>query len=115
MGDWTDVTAHPIGYPIHAVSSHEWEFVRSAKLFCPLGIDLDCPRLARGVMVETAPVVVLWAGYETTGDGIAMDVLDLLDEFSGGEGVEVVIAGLPESATGALQWFGGFSFKNVEE
>jgi hypothetical protein len=44
-----------------------------------------------------------------------VDVLDLLDEFLGGEGIEVVVAGLPELLAGAFEEFGGLSFEDSEE
>lgn len=47
--------------------------------------------------------------------GIPVDVLDLFYEFAGGEGVEVVVARLPELVAGAFEEFGGFSFEDSEE
>ena len=63
-------------------------------------------------MVEAAPAVVFWAGDESSCDWISVDVLDLLNEFAGGEGVEVVIAGLPELLARAFQELGRLSFED---
>jgi hypothetical protein len=43
-----------------------------------------------------------------------VDVLDFLFEFSGGEDVEVVVAGLPEVFSGAFEEFGGLAFDDSE-
>jgi hypothetical protein len=65
-------------------------------------------------MVEAAPAVVFGFGDEASGDWVAVDVLDLLFEFAGGEDVEVVVAGLPEVVAGAFEEFGGFAFDDSE-
>ena len=98
------------GCPIHAVLSHEWEFACSAKRLCPLRVDLDCLGLASCIVVEAAPAVVFGTGNESSRNRIAMDVLDLLDELPSSEGIEVVIAGLPELVPLAFQQFGGLPF-----
>ena len=66
----------------------------------PVGFDFDGGRVAGGVVVEAAPAVVFGFGDEATGDGVAVDVADFFFEFSGGEDVEVVVAGLPKWAFG---------------
>ena len=66
-------------------------------------------------MVEAAPAVVFGFVDEAAGDGIAVDVLDLFDKLAGGEGVEVVVAGLPELFAGAFEEFGRFAFDDTEE
>jgi hypothetical protein len=70
--------------------------------------------LAGGVVVEAAPAVVFGAGDEAAGDGVAVDVADLLYKFGGGEDVEVVIAGLPEVVAVAFEEFGGLSFDDSD-
>ena len=66
-------------------------------------------------MVEAAPTIVFGTGDEAARDWIAMDVLNLLYEFVCGEGVEVVVTGLPELVPGAFEELGGFSFDDSEE
>jgi hypothetical protein len=61
-------------------------------------------------VVEAAPGIVFGFGDEASGDWVAVDVLDFLFEFAGGEDVEVVIARLPELAASAFEEFGGFAF-----
>jgi hypothetical protein len=80
----------------------------------PVGFDFDGGGLAGGVVVEAAPAVVFGAGDEAAGDGVAVDVADLLYEFGGGEDVEVVIAGLPEVVAVAFEEFGGLSFDDSD-
>jgi hypothetical protein len=48
----------------------------------PFGLDLDGSGFAGGVMVEAAPAVVLGFGHETSGDWIAVDVLNFFGSFS---------------------------------
>ena len=66
-------------------------------------------------MVEAAPAVVFGFGDEASGDRVAVDVLDLFDEFTGGEGVEVVVPVLPESLAVDSEEFGGFAFNDAEK
>jgi hypothetical protein len=80
-----------------------------------LRVDLNGGRLVGGVVVEAAPAVVFGFGDEASGDGVAVDVLDLFDEFPGGEGVEVVVAILPEPLAVAPEEPGGFAFDDAEE
>ena len=47
-------------------------------------------------------------------DWVAVDVLELLDALGLGEDVEVVIAPLPEVASGALQPFRGFTLQHPQ-
>jgi len=47
-------------------------------------------------VVEAAPAIVFGFGDESSGDRVAVDVLDFLFEFACGEDIEVVVAGLPE-------------------
>jgi hypothetical protein len=56
-------------------------------------------------VVEAAPAVVFGFGDEASGDWVAVDVLDLLFEFSVGEDVEVVVAGLPKMVSGSFKEF----------
>ena len=65
-------------------------------------------------MVEAAPAVVFWFGDESSGDWVAVDVLNFLFEFACGEDVEVVVAGLPEVVAGAFDEFGGLAFYDSE-
>jgi hypothetical protein len=65
-------------------------------------------------VVEAAPAVVFGFGDEASGDWVAVDVLDLLFEFAGGEDVEVVVAGLPEVVAFAFEEFGGLAFDDSE-
>ena len=76
----------------------------------PVGFDFDRGRFAGGVVVEAAPAVVFGFRDESSGDWVAVDVLDFRFEFSGGEDVEVVVAGLPEVVAFALEEFGGLAF-----
>jgi hypothetical protein len=80
----------------------------------PFGFDLYEVGFAGGVVVEAAPAVVFGFGDESSGDWVAVDVLDFLFEFSCGEDVEVVIAGLPEVVAGAFEEFGGLAFDDSE-
>jgi hypothetical protein len=66
-------------------------------------------------VVEAAPAVVFGAGDEAAGDGVAVDVADFFHEFAGGEGVEVVVAGLPELFASAFEEFGGLAFDYSKE
>jgi hypothetical protein len=65
-------------------------------------------------VVEAAPSIVFGFGDQASGDWVAVDVLDLLFEFAGGEDVEVVVAGLPEVASFALEKFGGLAFDDSD-
>ena len=70
-----------------------------------MGFDLDSADFSGGPVVEAAPGPVFEFFDEAARDGIAVDVLELLDELGMGEDVEVVVTGLPESGAGALQEF----------
>ena len=85
-----------------------------AEVGCPFGLDLDGAGFACGVVVEAAPAIVFWFGDESSGDWIAVDVLDFLFELACGEDVEVVVAGLPEVGALALEEFGGLAFDDSE-
>src|SRR3981081_378577 len=80
----------------------------------PFGFDFDGAGFAGGVVVEAAPAVVFGLGDEASGDGVAMDVLDFLFEFSRGEDVEVRGAGLPEVAVRSFEECGGLAFDDSE-
>jgi len=79
-----------------------------------MGFDFYGAGFASGVVVEAAPAVVFGFGDEASGDGVAVDVSDFLFEFSGGEDVEVVVAGLPEVAVRSFEEFGGLAFDDSE-
>jgi hypothetical protein len=66
-------------------------------------------------VVEAAPAVVFGTGDEAAGYWVAVDVADFFYELAGGEGVEVVVTGLPELFTAAFEEFGGFAFDDSEE
>jgi len=102
--------------PNHAMRLHEWgtrDVAGSCLSFAaavgPVGLDLDGAGFAGGVVVEAAPAIVFWFGDEAASDWVAVDVTDFLYELSRREGVEVVVAGLPEVFAGAFEEFGGFS------
>ena len=80
----------------------------------PVGFDFDGTGFAGSVVVEAAPAVALGVGDEATFDRVAVDILDFLFEFVGGEEVEVVVAGLPEVVAFALEEFGGLAFDDSE-
>ncbi len=71
----------------------------------PVGFNLDCGDFAGGVVIEAAPAIVFGAWDESASDGVAVNVADLLYEFSGGEGVEVVVTGLPELFASSFEEF----------
>jgi hypothetical protein len=90
-------------------------WVRSFSAACgPIGFDFDVGGFAGGVVVEAAPAIVFGFGDEASGDWVAVDVLDFLFELSGGEDVEVVIAGLPEVAVHSFEEFGGLAFDDSD-
>ena len=63
---------------------------------------------AGGVVVEAAPTVVFRFSDEAAGDGVAVDVLALFDEFFWARYVEVVVAALPELLLlGGVEFSGG--------
>lgn len=68
-----------------------------------MGFDFDEGGFAGGPVAEAGPDVVFGFLDETAGHGVAMDVAELLDEFSVGEDVEVVVAGLPELEAWAFE------------
>ena len=108
--------------PTHAMRLHEWGTRHPELLWVwsfaavggPFGFDFYGGGFAGGVVVEAAPAVVFGFGDESSGDWVAVDVLDLLFEFSGGEEIEVVVAGLPEVGARAFEEFGGFSLDDSE-
>jgi len=63
---------------------------------CPVRFDFDAARLAGRPVARAAPGPVLGLFDETASNWIAVDVIDLLDEFILREYVEVVVSGLPE-------------------
>jgi hypothetical protein len=70
-----------------------------------VGFDLDSADFSGGPVVEAAPGPIFGPLDEAALDRIAMDVLELLDEFGLGEDVEVVVTGLPELGAGAFEEF----------
>ena len=58
--------------------------------------DFDAARFAGRPVARAAPGPILRLFDETASDWIAVDVLDLFDEFILREDVEVVVPGLPE-------------------
>ena len=62
----------------------------------PLGFDLDAAGFTGKVVAEAAPRPVFWLLHQTALHGIAVHVAELFDVLAMGEGVEVVVAGLPE-------------------
>jgi hypothetical protein len=71
----------------------------------PVGFDFDRGCMAGGVVVETAPAIVFGAFDQAACYRVSVDVLDLFYEFSCGEGVEVVVAGLPELFASSFEEF----------
>jgi hypothetical protein len=65
-------------------------------------------------VVEAAPAVVFGFGDEASVDWVAVDILDFLFEFAGGEDIEVVVAGLPEVGALALEEFGGLALDDSD-
>jgi len=50
-----------------------------------------------GEVVEVAGVGPVFGGFDqASGDGVLVHVVELFEEFPGGEDVEIVVAGLPE-------------------
>jgi hypothetical protein len=80
----------------------------------PVGFYFDGGGVAGGIVVEAAPTVVFGFGDEASGDRITVDVLDFFFELSGGEDVEVVVAGLPEVSVRSFEQFGGLAFDDSE-
>lgn len=91
-------------------------------------VDLDRGGFSACVVVEAAPAVVFRSGDEASCYGLPPQPAScpgtpgfrwmywtLLDEFSGGEGIEVVVPGLPEVVSGAFEEFGGFAFEDSQE
>jgi len=64
---------------------------------------------------EAAPGPVFGLFDEGAFDGVAVDVLELLDELGLGEDVEVVVAGLPELGAAAFEELGGFALKDAND
>ena len=63
----------------------------------PVGFDLDRPSLAGSSVPETRPRPILGLGGQSPGDGIAVDVAQLLHKLSMREDIEVIVARLPKA------------------
>jgi hypothetical protein len=79
-----------------------------------VGFDLDSADFSGGPVVEAAPGPIFGPLDEAALDGIAVDVLELLDELGMGEDVEVVVTGLPELEASPFEEFGGLSLQDTE-
>jgi hypothetical protein len=67
--------------------------------------DFDRAGFAGLPVEEAAPTPVFGLFDEAAFDGVAVDVLEFLDEFGLSKDVEVVVAGLPEFGAGTFQEF----------
>jgi hypothetical protein len=79
-----------------------------------VGFDFDAAGFAGLPVEEATPGPVFGFIDEAAFDWVAVDVLELLDEFGMGEDVEVVIAGLPELRADAFEEFGGLSLEGSQ-
>jgi hypothetical protein len=61
----------------------------------PLRFDFYSSGVGCAVVTVAAPGPIVGGFHQASFDGIAVDVLQLLDELAVGEDVEVVVAGLP--------------------
>jgi hypothetical protein len=73
-----------------------WQGRALATAASPFGFNFDGTGFAGCVVVEAAPTVAFRTGDETTLDWVAVNVLELFDEFLPARYVEVVVAALPE-------------------
>src|SRR6185312_6459758 len=80
----------------------------------PLGFDLNSALLAREVMAKAAPGPVLGLFDETSLDGVAVQVAQLLHMFLLGKDVEVVVSGLPELGPFAFEYFRCLALEDAE-
>jgi hypothetical protein len=80
----------------------------------PVGFDFDAAGFAGLPVEEATPGPVFGFIDEAAFDWVAVDVLELLDEFGMGEDVEVVVAGLPELGAGAFEELGGFALEDAD-
>ena len=69
----------------------------------PVGFDLDRPSLAGSPVPESRARPILGLGDPSPGDGIAMDVTQLLRKLSMREDIEVVVARLPKAVPRASE------------
>src|SRR6185437_7373404 len=81
----------------------------------PVGFDFDLSGLACEPVAIAAPWPVFGIFDESAGDGIAVNVAKLLDEFGLGEDVEVVVIELPEAGPFAFELFRCPGFECAED
>lgn len=68
----------------------------------PLGLDLDRTDFSHRVVTETAPWPVFRSGHQTANNGVAVNVLQLLDALAPSADIEVIEAALPELPRGSV-------------
>ena len=66
-------------------------------------------------MTIAAPGPVFGVVDEAAGDGVSVDVPELLGELLLGKNVEIVIVELPETRAVAFQLFGSLSFEGAKD
>ena len=80
-----------------------------------MGLDLDGAVCAGKPMVIAAPWPEFRLVHQSARDGVAMHVLEFLDELRLGEDVEVVVIQLPEAWTVAFELFRCLRFESTED
>jgi hypothetical protein len=81
---------------------------------CPFGFDLHRQDFPQRVVAKAAPFPFRSFSHQTPPHGIAMDLLQLLDEFKLVPNVAIVIALLPERSTLGVSMIGSFREGQLE-